>query len=321
MSGTSISDVLERFVALDRAIEAVGGAARPGYARRCAAMAALASSDPPDVLVARIGEIARVLRGAPGVSGAVRPVFAATLAATNSDADDYLIARARLLPAMEGRRRKSLPVAALAYAAAGHILPKAADLTRIEAIAPLVAAPWWSSRSLWNGFYAAALALKGEAAPIVGARLNAAANALEEAGAPHDLARNEARRLALAAAHPAAAAKLWRRLDDARRARRLPGRAPQSVLLGYAARTAHAPDAAIATLAEAMTALGTLRPRAHPIIRPHLAAGLAARALPPARPESPDLAAPLEAVLMVVQANDELAAVAAAGAAVAAASG
>jgi hypothetical protein len=330
MSGSSVTLEFERFVALDRAIEAAGDAGRPGYARRCAALTALSSSEPHELLVARIRENARVLRGAPGVSGAVRPVFAAALAAARRDADDYLIARARLMPAMEGRRRRSLPAAALAYAAAGRILADATDRARIEAIAPLVAAPWWSSRAAWNGFFAAALALKGEGAPIVAARLNAAQSALEDAGAGLDLARNEARRLVLAPADPAQAAAVWRRLDDARRARRLHGRAPAPMLIAYAARAAHAPDAAAPALAEAMAALDGLRPRAHSIIRPFLAAGLAARALAPAAPDAPDapdaqrdtdVAGALEAALLVVQANDEMAAIAAVGAATVAASG
>jgi hypothetical protein len=321
IEGRDVSAAFAHFVALDRAIEAAGGATRPSYARRCAALAALGAPDSPDALAGRIRDMTLALRGAPGVSSATRPVFAATLAAFNRQAKDYRAARASLLPAMPGRRRASLPAAALAYAVAGRSALSEADLLRIEAIAPLVAAPWWSGRSTWNGYFAAAFALKGEEAPIVAARLNAAANALESAGAARDLARNEARRLALAAADPAAGAALWRRLDDARRARDLPGKPSQGLLVAYAARAARRSEMAVPALAAAMTALDGLRPRVHSITRPYLAAGLAAQAIASAPQDRQDPIQALEATLLVMQANEEMAAAAAAGAAAVAASG
>jgi hypothetical protein len=315
---TDIADIVARYTAIDVALNAADGARRPRFARQCAAMVALSASGEPAVVADRIRACAWALHGARGVTGEVRPVFAAALATAHRSADDYVAAREGLLPALEGRR-KSLPAAALTYAIAGRTVVSDTERARILDLAPLVAAPWWSAASAWNGFYAAVFALTGLETSEIERRLDATRRALADAGAHDGVVRDEGRRLALRAEDAGAAAHAWRRLDDARRDGRLGGRYSQGALVAYAASAAGQAGDAVETLGQARSAVDDVRPRPHSLIRPFLAVGLARLTLlTPA--DRPDVQDAVEAALLVIQANEAAMAIAASSAAIAATS-
>lgn len=309
--------IFERFKALDAALHETRGTARPEYVRRLTALALLGVDGAPDTLAARTSSVAADLRGAPGVPGTARLVFAAGLVSSGKAASDYWSAREGLLPALRhGGLRPGLPAAALVYAAAGRTDIDGAHRARIAALASHVRAPWWSTASAANGYFAAALALIDERPDVIEQRLIAARRALYDAGAPEHIARDGGRQLALSGAEPIAAARTWSTLYAARGSGRWRGVKPEMLVEVASAAGARADEAA-ATLAASHDAVRSLRPGVSGLARPYLVTSLAAHALAPRGAPSQGAISALQAVqAAIAAANAATAATVAATAAV-----
>jgi len=293
--------VFDRFQALDDALRQTSSRWGAEYVRRLSALALLSADGAPEALAERVRENADNLRGAWGVPGQARSVFAAALVTAGRKAHDYVLAREALLPAMRGNLRVSLPAAALAYAAVGRTQLDGADLARITSIAAYVRAPWWSGANARNGFFAATLALSPDRLDAIEARVAAAQSAMSDAGASDGMVREASRDLALAGVEPVAAARTWAALDDMRRTRRRCGSVKSAMLMSIATTGAR-PDEAATALDAAHAAVNDLRPRIASVARPYLKVALAARTLAPEAAVGNDAIAALQAVIAAVSA-------------------
>jgi len=298
---THFPAVFDRFLALEAALRQTSGFGSPEFARRLSALALLGADGAPDDLAERVRATSGDLRGAWGVPGQARPVFAAALVTTGRRAHDYVQARDALLPVMRGKLRVSLPAAALAYAATGRTQLDDAHLARIASIATLIRTPWWSSSSARTGFLAATLALSPDRLDAIEARVAAARGAMSDAGASDGMVRETSRDLALAGVEPVAVARTWAALDDMRRTRRRWGGVKPAMLMSVATTGAR-PDEAATALDAAHAAVNDLRPHIARVARPYVTVALAARTLAPEADVGNDAVAALQAVIATVSA-------------------